>query len=135
MATSLYKIREDIRSERDLGKSLTALQPLMNQWNVPELTEEYEKIAGDYQLMKDFLLRGYSDPQRPQLYDSLLSRLYRITWNIELHIARCSNPTLAKAFNKANREFQGVDILRQKLEQYVEEYALASLSSAVPAEG
>ena len=135
MATSLYKIREDIRSERDLGKSLTALQPLMNQWNVPELTEEYEKIAGDYQLMKDFLLRGYSDPQRPQLYDSLLSRLYRITWNLELHIARCSNPTLAKAFNKANREFQGVDILRQKLEQYVEEYALVSLSSAVPAEG
>ena len=80
MSQSLEEIRQSIRRDHNLGDALLAMQPLVNQWAVPDISDEFEKISGDYQLMKDFMLRGYTDSERERLYNSLLLRLVKITW-------------------------------------------------------
>jgi len=129
MSQSLEKIRQSIRRDHNLGDALLAMQPLVNQWAVPDISDEFEKISGDYQLMKDFMLRGYTDSEREKLYDSLLLRLIKITWKLQLHIARHRVPSFMKAYDKATAEFQGVDVLHRQLEEYVQEYALLTLGN------
>ena len=129
MSQSLEEIRQSIRRDHNLGDALLAMQPLVNQWAVPDISDEFEKISGDYQLMKDFMLRGYTDSERERLYNSLLLRLVKITWKLQLHIARHRVPSFMKAYDKATAEFQGVDVLRRQLEEYVQEYALLTLDN------
>ena len=129
MSQSLEEIRQSIRRDHNLGDALFDMQPLVNQWAVPDISDEFEKISGDYQLMKDFMLRGYTDSERERLYDSLLLRLIKITWKLQLHIARHRVPSFMKAYDKATAEFQGVDVLHRQLEEYVQEYALLTLDN------
>ena len=42
------------------------------------LEGEFEAIEKDYQLMRDYMLRGYKDPQIESVYRSLLRRACRL---------------------------------------------------------
>ena len=128
MQKQLEEIRQAIRRDRSLGDALRAMKPLVSQWAVADISDEFEKISGDYQLMKDFMLRGYADSERERLYHSLLLRLIKTTWKLQLHVALHHTPSLMKAYTRAASDFQSVEMLRDRLENYVQEYALLTLN-------
>ena len=41
-------------------------------------SEALNSVKNDYRLMADYWLRGFNDPQRKQVYDQLLRRIYSV---------------------------------------------------------
>lgn len=110
-----------------LHEAMTLLQPIYQ--GHPSLVgrEEFERIGKDYAMMRDFLLRGFADPQREQLYDRLLHELYRIASNLKLSW-RCKNvEAYAIAYQTDNQLNRSHDFLKTVLERYVSDEALLSL--------
>lgn len=89
--------------------------------------EEFLAIAHDYDLMCEYHLRGFVDPQRETLYKSLLQRLYRVIADLDISW-RCKNKTTyVNAFRSADRLNMAHGFLRSVLENFVSEVALLSL--------
>ena len=110
-----------------LHEAMALLQPIYH--GHPSLVgrEEFERIGKDYAMMRDFMLRGYADPQREQLYDRLLHELYRIASNLKLSW-RCKNvEAYAIAYQTDNQLNRSHDFLKTVLERFVSDEALLSL--------
>ena len=91
--SQLNQIITDICQHR-LGSSIDALENLLlSNPNQSDL-EKLVAIKNDYQLMADYWQRGFDDPQRLQVYNQLLHRLYVLTTNI-LTKANACRPMLS----------------------------------------
>jgi hypothetical protein len=80
----LDKIESAILSDENVGKALRMLKQFMNEHPHLIVENQIEDIQNDYDLMKDFMLRGFKDPQRDNLYLGMLMKLYRILTDIKL---------------------------------------------------
>ena len=88
---------------------------------------EFEAIKTDYQLMVDFMGRGFSDSHRESLYSSLLQRLYRITADLEISW-RCRNVSAyVNSFRVIDQLNTSHDFIRTVLEAFVSDIAMLSL--------
>lgn len=88
---------------------------------------EFEAIKTDYQLMVDFMGRGFSDSHRESLYSSLLQRLYRITADLEISW-RCKNVSAyVNSFRVIDHLNTSHDFIRTVLEAFVSDIAMLSL--------
>ena len=91
-------------------------------------------IGADYERMRDFVLRGFQDDKRKELYKSLQRRAYRLACDWDLSVL-CSQPTgfyrdaarLTATFSPSH------DDVRRMLESYVQNMAMQSLGQAVAA--
>lgn len=110
-----------------LHEAVTLLQPVYD--GHPSLVgyEELERIKKDYTMMRDFMLRGYTDPQREQLYARLLHELYRLAANLTLSW-RCKNvEAYAVAHSVDNRLNRSHDFIKTVLERFVSDEGMLSL--------
>ena len=88
---------------------------------------EFEAIKTDYQLIVDFMGRGFSDSHRESLYSSLLQRLYRITADLEISW-RCRNVSAyVNSFRVIDHLNTSHDFIRTVLEAFVSDIAMLSL--------
>ena len=88
---------------------------------------EFEAIKTDYQLMVDFMGRGFSDSHRESLYSSLLQRLYRVTADLEISW-RCRNVSAyVNSFRVIDHLNTSHDFIRTVLESFVSDIAMLSL--------
>ena len=88
---------------------------------------EFEAIKTDYQLMVDFMGRGFSDSHRESLYSSLLQRLYRVTADLEISW-RCRNVSAyVNSFRVIDHLNTSHDFIRTVLEAFVSDIAMLSL--------
>ena len=88
---------------------------------------EFEAIKTDYQLMVEFMGRGFSDSHRESLYSSLLQRLYRITADLEISW-RCRNVSAyVNSFRVIDHLNTSHDFIRTVLEAFVSDIAMLSL--------
>lgn len=126
-----YNIQQAIESLtiKRLGEALNYLKPLYENKASLVGYNEYEAIVNDFQLMKDYMLRGFVDPQREQLYNTLIERLYRVAADLMISW-KCKNHTsYVNAFHAADRLNTSHNFLRSVLEGYVSDVALASLEA------
>ena len=67
-----------------LKEAIDLLRPIYD--GHPSLVgyDDLDRIGKDYAMMRDYMLQGYADPQRDQLYDRLLHDLYRVVANLML---------------------------------------------------
>ena len=88
---------------------------------------EFEAIKADYQLMVEFMGRGFSDSHRESLYSSLLQRLYRVTADLEISW-RCRNVSAyVNSFRVIDHLNTSHDFIRTVLEAFVSDIAMLSL--------
>ena len=77
-----------------MDKRLDVAIELLEQLYVQRPTlighSELEAVKNDYQLMVDYMERGFTDDKRASLYLSLLQRLYRVAADLEISW-RCKN--------------------------------------------
>ena len=86
-------------------------------------------IKSDYQMMIDYWRKGYKDPELPQLYEKLLTRMYRLYANILTKVSVLKSPLMASLYMKANlspRDWS-VQVVREQLEKFVSDVALLEL--------
>ncbi len=113
--------------DRRIDNAIEALEQIFTQRPTLVGHDELQAVKSDLQLMVDYMGRGFADPQRGQLYNSLLQRLYRVTANLEISW-RCKNiPAYADAFRVSDHLNLSHDFVRTVLETFVSDVALLSL--------
>lgn len=89
-------------------------------------------IKTDYQVMKDYWCKGFKDSQLSQQYDKLLRRMYVLYANVSTNARVLHSPFLASLFMRDHlspRDWS-VQVLREKLESFVSDFALLDLEPA-----
>ena len=128
---NLKETKRLILEERNLGGAFKRLHAFLleRQW-LSSYAQQLEGIENDYQLMCDFMMRGFRDDKRSEVYDNLLRKTYRFTCDLELQVAvRGANVSLREAGNIAGQHVLSPDAARQKLEGFVQEAAMLSLEN------
>ena len=114
-----------------MDKRLDVAIELLEQLYVQRPTlighSELEAVKNDYQLMVDYMERGFTDDKRASLYLSLLQRLYRVAADLEISW-RCKNVIVyVDAFRISDHLNTSHNFIRSVLESFVSDVAMLSL--------
>ena len=113
--------------DKDLGTALNILKSILPAQGTPLHRDRLEDIAADYSRMKEFMLRGYADTQREELYMNCLRRTYSLIQDVELHWLCLNRSVFANARQAAAGLNQSHDFIRSVLEGFVSDVAMLSL--------
>ena len=113
--------------DRRLSNAIEVLDQLYVQRPSLMGHSEFEAIKTDYQLMVDYMGRGFSDSHRESLYNTLLQRLYRVAADLEISW-RCKNVSAyVNSFRVIDHLNTSHDFVRTVLESFVSDIAMLSL--------
>lgn len=113
--------------DRRLSNAIEVLEQLYVQRPSLMGHSEFEAIKTDYQLMVDYMGRGFSDSHRESLYSTLLQRLYRVAADLEISW-RCKNVSAyVNSFRVIDHLNISHDFVRTVLESFVSDIAMLSL--------
>lgn len=122
--------------DRNLGNAITATENFLVVHPHQVNTDRLYAIRSDYQLMADYWRRGYKDPQISALYDNLLRRMYVLYATIVGSYDVRHTPFLESLYNQVHttpRDWSPM-VIRETLETFVSEVALAGLENRPTAE-
>ena len=115
--------------DMQLGEAINLLENYLytnpHQFN----KERLDAIKGDYMLMTDYWVKGYDDPERGELYRSLLARLYQFVCDVVMRRRiRTSNFIMGIYTRTRNsRNDWSLTTIRRDLESFVSDVALLDL--------
>ena len=115
--------------DRQLGKAIAHLENYFYTFIQPQAAEQLAEIKADYQLMGDYWLKGYNDPQREQLYDQLLRRMYVLTTNVYIRYVIRYSSYVSSVYNRcrSGRQEWSAASLRRDMEAFVSDVAMLEL--------
>lgn len=135
--SKINKIRKMLLSEGNVGAAIRRLRSVLgeNPFAVSGvLRQRLENLESDYQRMCDFMLSGYRDDQREDVYKQLLRRMAQLLGDFELAELQATNGTFTAAA-KANPDLSDdYETVRRWLESYVQNLAMLSLEPEESAE-
>ena len=116
-------------AERNLSQALMAMEVFISSYAGPGDAERLYAIQADLQLMSDYWKRGFKDPQLPNLYDTLLRRLYVLYTDVALayQMKHSTYLTDVNARLSLTTHDWSVQVLKEALEEYVAEGAMLAL--------
>lgn len=123
---SISLLQEELSDGTPLGTVLQGVVRLFVEYSQPS-DDEVESISDSYRLMSDYMLRGYQDNQRANLYRQLQRRLYRVLADLRLHVRLKYDPSLATFSSPADTSTIDTDSLRGTLEAFVSDMAILTL--------
>ena len=115
---------------RQLGKAADQLENfLLSSQRFQAEREQLAGIRNDYRLMADYWLKGFDDPDRQQVYDRLLRRLYVLVTNVIIRDRLHHNMYLQTLSSQAqlSRRDWSTSLLTADLEGFVTDVALLEL--------
>ena len=121
---------------RNLGEAITAMDNFLAVYPHQVNADRLFAIRSDYQLMADYWRRGFKDPQLPNLYDTLLKRMYVLYANIASAYSIRHTPLLSSLYYRSHmaaRDWAPQNI-REELESFVSEVAMLQLEAPHTAE-
>lgn len=112
-----------------LGSSIDALENLLLSNPKQSDMEKLVAIKNDYQLMSDYWQRGFDDPQRLQVYNQLLHRIYMLTTNVLIHEQLRSSAYMMGVYQRPRqiRRDWSLSSVKSQLEAYVADSAMLGL--------
>ena len=126
--TTLCDIRTQVLN-RQLGKAINALENYLLANPRQQDMDQLISIRNDYQLLTSYWERGFDDPQREQLYDQLLRRVYVLNTNIHSYW-QLSESAFLKAIHLRPRKIRkdwSMSAVRASMEAFVSDVALLEL--------
>lgn len=112
-----------------LGKALQILRPLFEEHRKLRDTGEMEDIELTFRTMLSYMRQNADDPDRQQLYVSLLKRTYCVAADLDI-AWRCRNVGFyVTQFQKAAHLNMSRDFIRTVLETFVSDVAMLSLDT------
>ena len=126
---ALHTIIADVQ-DRQLGKAMSHLENYLYTFAQPQASEQLEQIRSDYLLMTGYWQQGYDDPDREQVYDSLLRRMYVLATNVYIRYYIRNSTYVAGVHHRARqsgrRDWTPAS-LRSDLEAFVADVAMLEL--------
>lgn len=120
-------IKDTILVRHDVGTALATLREYVQNNSMSGFISYLEQIEADFDLMCNYMLRGFKDPQGDAVYSNLLERTYRLFNNVRIASVVKKRPSFANA-KKCAEGFDGrVDAIRSSLENFVQERAFGAL--------
>ena len=115
--------------KRNLSEALAAMESYVSSYSGAHGADRLYAIKADFQLMSDYWKRGFKDPQLPNLYDSLLRRLYVLYADADMsyqikHSAYLSS--IHARLTQASRDWT-VQTLKEALVEFVSAGAMLAL--------
>lgn len=120
------KLQRALAEGLPLGTAIASLAGLMRQYSVVA-SDRFSDIADSYRLMCGYLLKGYEDTQREELYRQLVRRLYRLLADMALSAKLKFAPAASYISKNQDNIPLDIDGLRDRLESFVSEMAMLSL--------
>jgi len=123
----LETVFSDIVVKKDLPSALKDIKIFFKDMFITKFDDRVEEIESRYNLMKDYMSRGYKDEMRESLYVDMLRKLYTVAFDSsnEVLISDCRYYFTASD-NSAKINLNEEDI-SGKFEGYVQDLAMASL--------
>ena len=84
----MNKTYETIVFQRNLGLALQQMRHLIESRQLTQFIEPLNEIQADHSRILEFMLSGFADPSRNQLYTALLRQLFRLRTEIILTLSR-----------------------------------------------
>lgn len=122
----LGQLREALASGEPLGKIINDLKKLLAEYSV-SCPDELSDIANSYSLMRDFMLNGFKDTSRRDLYAKLSRKLFRLMSDMRLAMRLRFDAPVAYFAQLPNTQQLDTDDLRSHLEAFVSDMAMLSL--------
>ncbi len=112
-----------------LGDALSLMENYLYTHVQQQGLEPLAAIKRDYQLMTDYWQRGYDDPQRENLFHTLLQRVYALAGDTLFYQHLQASYTLQQAYRQSHDSQYDLSVgnIRSQLESYVSESALLEL--------
>ena len=129
----IQHIRLTILTNQQLGVALGELKALLgSQVDMPvsDLLQQVEDVEANYQLMKDYLLKGVKDQQQTKVYNQLLAKLFRLTQDIEMRLLTQTNGIFAQSCHHSRHTDLQTDDIKSHLEGFVQDLAILSLETS-----
>ena len=122
----------DIRQHILSGELSKALKMTENAVAAGQMKVDREKLASikeEYNLLIDFWMRGYNDPERGELYHRMLRSLYTLVANAHHRERLQRSPYLKNLYQRPRQAARNwsVAMLRKKLEDFVIDSAMLEL--------
>ena len=115
--------------KRNLSEALTAMEGYLSSYAGASDMDRLYAIKADFQLMSDYWKRGFKDPQLPNLYDTLLRRLYVLYADVAMSFQIKHSPYLSAIharLSASSRDWT-VEVLKEHLEEFVAAGAMLAL--------
>ncbi len=126
-------ILHSILTERNLSKAIRLIQQKQSEGVLPQASSAIEYIENDYNLMHDFLQRGFRDKQADTIYQGLLKKTYKLYSSLRLEHLKTTVRTFVEATSHAYNIQENLDNVKLHLEEYVQEVAFMSLGNDINA--
>lgn len=126
--TTLCDIRTHVLN-RQLGKAINTLENYLLAHPRQQDMDQLISIRNDYQLLTSYWERGFDDPQREQLYDQLLRRMYALNANIHCYW-QLTESAFLKAIHLRPRKIRkdwSMSAVKESMEAFVSNVALLEL--------
>ncbi|MBR3473298.1 MAG: tetratricopeptide repeat protein [Prevotella sp.] len=112
-----------------LTDAIRQVRQFMTEHPYIQNSDELERIESDYQLMLDYMQRGFSDPARADIYASLLSRLSRYVRNLNIDYLVKKSPFFIETAKRVPAQRLSHERIRETLESFVADVAMLSLEA------
>ena len=116
-------------AERQLGKAIEQMENYLAVMAQPQAIEQLLQLKTDYELMCDYWLKGFDDPQRETLYDQLLRKMYVLTMNVCIRTYLRNSTFVSNTYSRVRnggRDWTPAG-LRRIMEEFVSDVALLDL--------
>ncbi len=125
-----YELKNVILVEQDLCKAITVFKKMVDDsQSEPAIHRRIEEIEANYLLMRDFMRRGFDDPDRETIYRQSLKKLYAVFVDYTIEELTRQKTELRDARRRLNGRQLQVEYLRQVMESYVQETAFSAIQS------
>ena len=115
--------------DRHLRQAISQVEATLREHPDMAALNRLQTIRSDYELMLGFMVKGYHDDQREELYNGLLRRLYVLIQDIDLARRKKEMGLYAAAERLADRRNLSLDFIRSVLEGFVADAAMLSLDN------
>lgn len=124
---NILKIQERLEQDQDFAQAVRGVRALIDDVPNAQFKRRLEELENDYQLMRDFMLKGYKDDQRSTLYKRLVRNLSTLLSNMETDVKRTDNSHFASLVNAMRSVDLDCTSIQQHLVKYVQDVAMLSL--------
>ena len=122
---SIDSLKKQLSNKQPLGSILQQTKAIMDDYSRPS-DDELESIGDSYRLMSEYMLRGFRDNERADLYGKLTQRLYRRLSDVALQTRKQFDPVVSLLVPREGTQLD-VDSLRNNLELFVSDLAMLTL--------
>lgn len=112
---------------KKLGYALLEARKIVDKHPYLLYSDQLVLIEEDYKRMLDFMLNGYEDPSREEMYKSLLLRLSRLVQCLIIAEKIHKNSFFAECYRIASSQSFSMEKTRTVLHDYVSDVAMLSL--------